>query len=581
MTLPCPCDASHRQPVIAAVPPCSGMVARVKDSAKTEGMEDDEIKFPATLPHNKIRLPHKLRRVQLHWGHPLALIYILIVADLTVPGLVAEAARRTSALVALLTHSLAEFHAWTNGALLLIADRPMITLLVAAWPFLLVLGVASAILWYRQMDSYVRGNLARPQLLYYLAGSALIFWALGSLFPETAGNITSWLDASPTTELLQVLGNWGLLAGAIIAIFLLIQFSRSRDERVADEVARAWSTLLTPPNSLRRANTGAREAVELLHAHGRPMNGVDLMRRVLDDLDLRPVGNKTPANLRNATFEHSSLNDAKFDKADLSNAQLSKIVGANISFDNADLSKARLSSARLVSPSFRGAIFDDTRILKATISAFYPHGGEICDVKFDETTFKEFNPTAITFRNVSFTNCIINFTSYFATSFSGVNFSDASISKFNGMGHFWKVIFSDSKLSDAGFSGGTVTRSEFIRTRMNHVSFDGTAISSCDFSNAVMRRTRFRGGSLKGVNFTEADLTDSIFDDAHIDKSVNFTRAALCGVDLSKLDPGALPTLRNAYHDSLTKIPVGTSFAGLGMIPIGKHPRYRYDFEGR
>lgn len=518
----------------------------------------------------------------MHVGHALALLFLLVVADISLPYEIHSLERWTGETIdRAVDLALTWAGEGTHALWSILANSPLLNLIFTAWPLFLIIGLTMAAIKLRPTWRRAKDVAKKYTLLLVLVAIGFLVWLTASLLPETTARLTAWLAAEPATALLQQLGNWGLLAGAIIAFSLLIQFSRSRDERIEDEVARAWSILAIKPTTGVPTNTGAREALELLHSHGRRMNGIDVQVMVLDGMDLSRGSDRNRAELAGANFHGSSLKNAKFDNANLEDADLSITNGLSLSFKGTNLENARFDGCDFRQPDFADARYRNTKIRNAALVQMNSYLQSMSEIDFDGTKLLDVSFSFCEISDVGFNRCQLDLSIFETCQIKACSFSDATIKNTTYSGVISGVHFQKAQFSNVRFFGPIVEETEFWDTTFLNGKFENLQLRKCWFSGARMKRVQFLGCDIHDVDFTDADLTDASFAGSRIDAKTRFEKAILCGVDLSHLTEAALPNLKGAYFDSKTVVPGGQNPLLLGMTNIKHHERYRDDFSDR
>jgi uncharacterized protein YjbI with pentapeptide repeats len=128
--------------------------------------------------------------------------------------------------------------------------------------------------------------------------------------------------------------------------------------------------------------------------------------------------------------------------------------------------------------------------------------------------------------------------------------------------------FSNAELARQDFSGQKLQKAEFSNANLDSTNFAGADLTGVVLSASVLNRTNLHGanmtqGLVDQVRFVNADLTDAIFVDAmmlrSIFKDVKITGADFSGAILGKLQQqqlckiadGVNPTTGVATRDSL------------------------------
>jgi uncharacterized protein YjbI with pentapeptide repeats len=188
------------------------------------------------------------------------------------------------------------------------------------------------------------------------------------------------------------------------------------------------------------------------------LNGANLSRADLMDADLSKVklnkANLSSADLTDADFSEATLSGANLSKANLAGAYLSKanLNGANLR--GANLSVADLSQATLTKADLSEADLSEATLRKANLSGAVLHKADLMCALLDVANLSEAN-------------------------LSGANLSEAYLGGAN--------------LNKANLSGADLTRVDLIRASLIRANLSGADLT---------------GVRLMGSNFKRADLTN-------------------------------------------------------------------------
>jgi hypothetical protein len=132
----------------------------------------------------------------------------------------------------------------------------------------------------------------------------------------------------------------------VTAAFLFLLESRKRRQR---ENVEAMEVILACQQAGARVSFARNSALELLSDSGLWLDGLDLSRSQLDEL------NASGGHWREVNLSHSSLRHARFEDADLRGSDLSDADLSHANFRHADLTGANLRGANLSHTDLRGA----------------------------------------------------------------------------------------------------------------------------------------------------------------------------------------------------------------------------------
>lgn len=186
-------------------------------------------------------------------------------------------------------------------------------------------------------------------------------------------------------------------------------------------------------------------------------------------------------------FSRSCLERANFEGANLSGSVFedSELVEANLS--NADLSGAKMRGANLTA-----AVLDGSKVLNADMSRSILRGVDLTEVQ---------------------SNSSIQTINFVGADFSGANVPDdlaeAQLTQatFESM-NLEEVVFDQSILHDASFSGSNLCHGSFVNAKMEKVDLENTNSVGVKFEGAQLADALFGEANVTGASFKNADLTN-------------------------------------------------------------------------
>ncbi len=251
-------------------------------------------------------------------------------------------------------------------------------------------------------------------------------------------------------------------------------------------------------------------------------------------------------NLLSATFSGVTITDSSFSGASL--------TGAN--FDFATLVNAELRSATLTGANFENAVIGDSsgevRFHGSDLTGANFTGAEITRTYFDPSTFSHVaydssgNITSYSFSDASattnlsdalFTGATITSSSFLNVVLVNANFENALVGDSSG-----RVYFHGADLTGVNFTGATITRAGFSSlvssgaTNLSNALFTGATIADSSFSGAILTNADFTDANLTSADLFYATLTGANFEGAVIGDSsgeVQFRGADLADVNFT------------------------------------------------
>ncbi len=261
---------------------------------------------------------------------------------------------------------------------------------------------------------------------------------------------------------------------------------------------------------------------------GWQLNGKDLSRARIDR-SRNDGTNYANANLSDAWFEESSLRDADFSGADLTDIRFDRITSfQNAKFDNATIRDAYISGGSISyeqlasTKSFRDRDLHGIELYGANLAH-----GNFNDHHLTNATLVESDLSNASFRNTNLTGSAV-----IRSRLADADFEGAVIDQSYLEGSGGSQMSQSQFVSTASYQDKTLRQNLIVGYRMDGWDFRGQDLEGSSFYSSSLRNADFSSANLTNVSFYDTPLRNANFEDAIVD-GVDFSDWSRNPVELS------------------------------------------------
>lgn len=253
------------------------------------------------------------------------------------------------------------------------------------------------------------------------------------------------------------------------------------------------------------------------------INSADLEKASFSNSSLQRIRFRGKANLANADFRDSTINDVSFEEADCDSINFSGCKLINIQFSTKmNLQRAIFTNADLSGMGNIGPLDkegDPIKFLHANFSRANLTYQDIYNTSFDFADFSnarlidsKIGTSAQKKKNTTFTfadmqkadllRCIIERCDFQNANLNSASFTYAKIKDVN---------FTECRLNNANFSESDIDDCKFEKSYCTNFSMKGALLKNSVFTYAIMSSADMSGAQLTNVCFNDAVCRDSLW----------------------------------------------------------------------
>jgi uncharacterized protein YjbI with pentapeptide repeats len=262
------------------------------------------------------------------------------------------------------------------------------------------------------------------------------------------------------------------------------------------------------------------------------------------------------ANLKEANLGHASLRDTQLQGADLRKARLD---GTQLS--NADLSQANLAQAEFVRTQMPGTTLTGANFSQSRLEGVNLHGARGEAPVFALARMSNVRLSHVQLPRADFFLADMKESLCWRANFAKASFILADLSRAN-LSHAQLVgaDFSQSDLRRAILTKANLQGAQLVFARLEDATLSGATLTEANLKGALLN-----GADLEEANLEGAQLTDVSLEDVNL-KGAVLRGADLRGVDLSRTRGLSLGQLTHALLDEHTHLPAELEAGKAGLL---------------
>ena len=274
---------------------------------------------------------------------------------------------------------------------------------------------------------------------------------------------------------------------------------------------------------------------------GKNFDNLNLQNAVFDKADLSNTSFKN-ANIDGARFVFANLDNSDlFDKADLSNVNLTGVDLQDIGLKGKDLSGANLSYVDLSEHDLSGANLVGATLAHAVLPNTGLKGKDLSGANLSYVDLSEHDLTGTNLTDVNLTHTKISNVSLKGKDLSGANLSYVDLSEHDLSGaNLSDTFLLRTNLSGIDLRSIPLTNADFRYSDLSGTKLSDSLLVNNHFEHATLSNIDFAGKNLSGSSFNQIKLDGSDMQDTDLSEAsfiqVDFTKIknkSLAGADLS------------------------------------------------